>query len=131
MYDVYAAQQPLEEGEEKHIISVFVADESGIINRVAGVFARRGVPWLELPSLPVDSNQGFLVPLSRQAGPLGLDWQNFLQLNARVHHSAMCPAACCFGADGPSLPYMSSASAQFRRIEWKYTHVLQGPTLSP
>ena len=40
---MYAAQTPLEEGEEKHIISVFVADESGIINRVAGVFARRGV----------------------------------------------------------------------------------------
>ena len=34
--------QPLEEGEEKHVISVFVADESGLINRVAGVFARRG-----------------------------------------------------------------------------------------
>lgn len=42
-YDVYLAeQQPLNEGEEKHIISVFVADESGLINRVAGVFARRG-----------------------------------------------------------------------------------------
>lgn len=37
-----AEQQPLQEGEEKHIISVFVADESGLINRVAGVFARRG-----------------------------------------------------------------------------------------
>ena len=34
--------QPLAEGEEKHVISVFVADESGLINRVAGVFARRG-----------------------------------------------------------------------------------------
>jgi hypothetical protein len=33
---------PLKEGEEKHVISVFVADESGLINRVAGVFARRG-----------------------------------------------------------------------------------------
>ncbi len=32
----------LDEGVEKHVISVFVADESGIINRVAGVFARRG-----------------------------------------------------------------------------------------
>ena len=48
VYDVYAAHQPLEEGEEKHIISVFVADESGIINRVAGVFARRGAPQLKL-----------------------------------------------------------------------------------
>ena len=47
VYDVYAAHQPLEEGEEKHIISVFVADESGIINRVAGVFARRGTPQLK------------------------------------------------------------------------------------
>lgn len=34
--------QPLDEGEEKHVISAFVADESGMINRVAGVFARRG-----------------------------------------------------------------------------------------
>ncbi len=43
IYDVYVNQpEPLEEGVEKHVISVFVADESGIINRVAGVFARRG-----------------------------------------------------------------------------------------
>lgn len=43
-YDVYVHQtQPLAEGEEKHVISVFVADESGLINRVAGVFARRGL----------------------------------------------------------------------------------------
>ena len=42
-YDVYVYEpQPLQEGEEKHIISVFVADEAGLINRVAGVFARRG-----------------------------------------------------------------------------------------
>lgn len=34
--------QPLPEGERKHTLSVFVADESGLINRVAGVFARRG-----------------------------------------------------------------------------------------
>jgi acetolactate synthase regulatory subunit len=32
----------LEEGVRKHTISIFVADESGLINRVAGVFARRG-----------------------------------------------------------------------------------------
>lgn len=36
--------RPLEEGVEKHIISIFVADEPGLINRVAGVFARRGGP---------------------------------------------------------------------------------------
>lgn len=42
-YDVYVNEpQPLAEGEEKHTISVFVADEAGLINRVAGVFARRG-----------------------------------------------------------------------------------------
>lgn len=41
--DVYAYEpQPLEEGVRKHMLSVFVADESGLINRVAGVFARRG-----------------------------------------------------------------------------------------
>ncbi len=43
IYDVYVNQpELLDEGVEKHVISVFVADESGIINRVAGVFARRG-----------------------------------------------------------------------------------------
>jgi acetolactate synthase-1/3 small subunit len=35
-------REKLQEGEEKHIISMFVADEPGLINRVAGVFARRG-----------------------------------------------------------------------------------------
>lgn len=41
--DVYVYEPvPLNEGEEKHVISVFVADESGLINRVAGVFGRRG-----------------------------------------------------------------------------------------
>lgn len=40
---MYAIEpKPLKEGEEKHIVSVFVADEAGLINRVAGVFARRG-----------------------------------------------------------------------------------------
>lgn len=33
--------RPLDEGVRKHRISVFVADESGLLNRVAGVFARR------------------------------------------------------------------------------------------
>lgn len=42
-YDVYVNEaEELEEGVRKHILSVFVADESGMINRVAGVFARRG-----------------------------------------------------------------------------------------
>ncbi|KAG2424192.1 hypothetical protein HXX76_014725 [Chlamydomonas incerta] len=41
--DVYRVEtRPLEEGVEKHIVSIFVADEPGLINRVAGVFARRG-----------------------------------------------------------------------------------------
>ncbi|GAB4822785.1 hypothetical protein N2152v2_009831 [Parachlorella kessleri] len=41
--DVYASEpQRLETGVRKHTLSVFVADESGLINRVAGVFARRG-----------------------------------------------------------------------------------------
>lgn len=44
-YDVYVYEpEPLQEGEQKHILSVFVADEAGMINRVAGVFARRGQP---------------------------------------------------------------------------------------
>lgn len=42
-YDVYIYEpERLEEGVRKHTLSVFVADESGLINRVAGVFARRG-----------------------------------------------------------------------------------------
>lgn len=42
-YDVYVYEtKPLEEGQSKHTLSVFVADEAGIINRVAGVIARRG-----------------------------------------------------------------------------------------
>ena len=41
-YDVYVDEpQRLEEGVRKHTLSVFVADEAGLINRVAGVFARR------------------------------------------------------------------------------------------
>lgn len=44
-YDVYVAEpKQLNEGEQKHVISIFVADEAGLINRVAGVFARRGGP---------------------------------------------------------------------------------------
>ncbi|KAG1678268.1 hypothetical protein FOA52_013889 [Chlamydomonas sp. UWO 241] len=42
-YDVYVHEPvPLAQGEEKHVISVMVSDESGLINRVAGLFARRG-----------------------------------------------------------------------------------------
>ena len=43
-YGVYMPEEPtpLKEGEGKHVISIFVADEAGLINRVAGVFGRRG-----------------------------------------------------------------------------------------
>lgn len=50
-YDVYVNEPVfLSEDEEKHLISVFVADESGMINRVAGVFARRGKDLAHIPS---------------------------------------------------------------------------------
>lgn len=69
--------QPLDEGEEKHVISAFVADESGMINRVAGVFARRGglafsyactysYVWSSLHN--VDDMHPSLSPLPRHAG---------------------------------------------------------------
>lgn len=49
-YDVYVHDaQPLAAGEEKHMLSVFVADEKGLINRVAGVFARRGATTVLRP----------------------------------------------------------------------------------
>ena len=42
-YDVFVNESAkLDEGVRKHVFSVFVADEAGMINRVAGVFARRG-----------------------------------------------------------------------------------------
>eukprot|EP00803_Ostreobium_quekettii_P011580 evm.model.scf_875.5 EVM.evm.TU.scf_875.5 scf_875:49569-55537(+) len=53
-YDVYVYEaEPLEAGVEKHTLSVFVADEAGLINRVAGVFARRGA---NIESLAVGLN---------------------------------------------------------------------------
>ncbi len=58
-YDVYVNEpQMLPEGQDKHLISIFVADESGMINRVAGVFARRGDP---LPCLgPIHPSELFI-----------------------------------------------------------------------
>jgi hypothetical protein len=60
--DVYAFEpQPLEEGVRKHMLSVFVADESGLINRVAGVFARRGANIESLAvGLTIDKVRGCL-----------------------------------------------------------------------
>jgi len=52
--DVYLSDlRPLDEGVKKHTIAIFVSDESGLINRVAGVFARRGA---NIESLAVGLN---------------------------------------------------------------------------
>ncbi|ABO98543.1 predicted protein [Ostreococcus lucimarinus CCE9901] len=40
--DVYQGPARLAEGLRRHTVLVYVADETGMINRVAGVFARRG-----------------------------------------------------------------------------------------
>ena len=40
--DVYAGPAKLAGGLRRHTVLVYVADETGMINRVAGVFARRG-----------------------------------------------------------------------------------------
>ena len=52
--DVYLVERrPLSEGVLKHTLLVFVSDESGIINRVSGVFSRRG---FNIESLAVGLN---------------------------------------------------------------------------
>ena len=52
--DVYLVEhRPLSEGVKKHTVLVFVSDESGIINRVSGVFSRRG---FNIESLAVGLN---------------------------------------------------------------------------
>ena len=40
--DVYGGPAKLKEGLRRQTILIYVADETGMINRVAGVFARRG-----------------------------------------------------------------------------------------
>jgi acetolactate synthase-1/3 small subunit len=63
--DVYVNEpKPLQEGEEKHVLSVFVADEAGLINRVAGVFGRRGEsPLYELGFFHTFDSRLNLIPL--------------------------------------------------------------------
>jgi len=52
--DVYLVERvPLSEGVKKHTLLIFVGDESGIINRVSGVFSRRG---FNIESLAVGLN---------------------------------------------------------------------------
>ena len=66
--DVYVNDlKPLQEGEEKHVISVFVADEPGLINRVAGVFGRRGAQGMRAHRSIRWMPTVFVTPVGRRA----------------------------------------------------------------
>ena len=83
--------QLLEEGVRKHMLSVFVADERGLINRVAGVFARRGA---NIESLAV----GLTVDKVRRAAQYGL-------------HASLAVPADSSKAKGPAMPAGSAGAA--------------------
>ena len=68
--DVYLVERrPLSEGIQKNTILIFVSDESGIINRVSGVFSRRGFNIESLAvGLNVDKAQFTVVVNASESG---------------------------------------------------------------
>ena len=102
--------ETLAAGESKHILSVFVADESGMINRICGVFARRGKPAYfallrstqsELTDHPFADFVG--ANIESLAVGLNIDKALFTIVMTGTDHTVVRTNACCLHAWSLSL----------------------------
>lgn len=105
-YDVYVnSGEQLDEGVKKHILSVFVADESGMINRVAGVFARRGANIESLAvglcedkalfTIVATGTENVISNLSKQVAKLVN--VRYVEDITDIEHIGACVASCMHG----------------------------------